>query len=74
MTIKKPVRNPEIRERIKTLGIPTFILAEMFGVSEPTIYRWLRDESDEMKNKLNTALDDVEKQNAEFNKMVTDSN
>jgi len=46
------VPNIDIRLKCKAKGIPLWRVAETVGVSEPTLFRWLRTELDPEKRKL----------------------
>ena len=49
--------NREIREAMRIAGMTRWQLADAAGVSEPTLYRWLRHElSDEKRQRLLAAI------------------
>lgn len=51
-------RNIDIKKRLKNNGISYFELAELFGVSEMTIFRKLRKDLDKSeKEEINKAID-----------------
>lgn len=53
-------RNIDIKKRLKNNGISYFELAELFGVSEMTIFRKLRKDLDKSeKEEINKAIDEI---------------
>jgi 2-hydroxy-3-keto-5-methylthiopentenyl-1-phosphate phosphatase len=64
----KPKKNADIRARLVKYGIHHIIIAEMLGVDRATIFRYLNDESEETREKLNVAIDDVIREDAEWRK------
>ncbi len=54
------MQNLDVRWRAKSNGLYLWQIAEECGISEVTLSRWLRfDLSDEKKNKINTAIDEL---------------
>ena len=59
-------RNLDVRSYAKEKGVYLYEVAEVLGISEPTIMRWLRTElTDERKAAMIEAIDRVAAQHAE---------
>lgn len=54
---KKKVINAELRGKIRAAGLYNYDLAEHFDVTVQTICRWLNDESEPTKQKLEQAIE-----------------
>lgn len=58
-------RNEDIRRAMRMAEVFTYQVAEKLGVSDPTIYRWLRDTemSTERRVKFFQAIEEAQKDN-----------
>lgn len=57
------VNNADIRNEMKAAGIYFWQIAAKLGVAESTFIRWMRFEmSDELKEKIRTAIKELEEQ------------
>lgn len=54
--------NKDIRDKMLINRLPQWTVAEKIGISEPTIYRWLRvdmDNTDEHYLKIDNAINEL---------------
>ena len=58
-------RNEDMRRAMRRAEVFTWQVAEKLGVSEPTVYRWLRDKemSTEKRARFFRAIEEAQKEN-----------